>query len=67
MIAPCKGCETRTAVCHATCEAYKEWNAEQAKMREASRPTRLGTKDYNDYQVSKWAKYKHDTRSRKER
>jgi len=24
-IAPCKGCSDRTATCHGTCQAYREW------------------------------------------
>lgn len=32
-ICPCKGCDSRTAVCHGKCKEYTEWRKEYDKMR----------------------------------
>ena len=34
-VCPCAVCEERFVGCHAQCEAYKDWDAEQWKRREA--------------------------------
>ena len=35
MTCPCGVCEERFVGCHAKCEAYKAWDAERWKKREA--------------------------------
>lgn len=30
---PCRNCEERSAECHSTCERYKEWSAEERKVK----------------------------------
>lgn len=35
MTCPCAVCEERFVGCHAECEAYKAWDAEQWQRREA--------------------------------
>lgn len=32
-VAPCEGCEDRYILCHADCEKYKNYRAEQDKYR----------------------------------
>lgn len=33
MIAPCKGCEERYALCHMECPRYKEYQADRERIR----------------------------------
>lgn len=41
---PCKGCETRSASCHGSCEAYKNWKSERDKVKAAQ--TEQAAADY---------------------
>lgn len=41
---PCKGCETRSAGCHGSCEKYKNWKSERDQMKAAQ--TEQATADY---------------------
>ena len=34
MMSPCKGCATRHPTCHADCERYNEWRAEDKRRKE---------------------------------
>lgn len=36
-ICPCKDCNVRHSGCHASCEDYKSWSAEQKKMKDLLR------------------------------
>ena len=45
MINPCKGCADRHEACHATCERYKTWSAEN-DARRAARLKELPQKAY---------------------
>lgn len=53
---PCKGCERRTVHpnCHATCEAYKQFVAEQSSANDNRRR-------YNQY----WDYVKHRNQNKK--
>lgn len=33
MKAPCKGCESRSFLCHEVCEKYQKFNAQQIMLR----------------------------------
>lgn len=33
MKSPCKDCRSRTITCHAHCELYIDWQAEQARLK----------------------------------
>lgn len=33
LVCPCKGCQKRHETCHGSCEQYKNWDAEQKKLK----------------------------------
>lgn len=43
-ISPCKGCETRIAGCHGSCERYKNWKSERDQRKAAQ--AEQATADY---------------------
>lgn len=43
-ISPCKGCETRIAGCHGSCEKYQNWKSE--RDRQKTEQTKQATADY---------------------
>lgn len=43
-VSPCKGCETRSAGCHGSCEAYKNWKSERDEIKAAQ--TKQSTAEY---------------------
>jgi len=56
MTCPCGVCEERFAGCHAECDAYKLWNAEQAVKRDKMNIQRYKDKLINDMKAASIAK-----------
>lgn len=54
---PCKGCQppTRSAECHATCEAYANFVKETSSIREQAWQDSLGRREYAAYASRKFA------------
>lgn len=61
-ICPCKGCETREAGCHSSCESYQGWKSERDKMKAAQ--TEQAAADYR-FRNYRQAVYDRNERIRK--
>lgn len=61
MSAPCKDCEERHHNCHAHCEEYKAYNAENTKRCAENR--RIN--NLKEYQRDRYARYQKKTKGRK--
>lgn len=49
LVAPCKECKEHRQNCHAICEIYKEWKAEDDKRKEEFKKKKRETGDYIAY------------------
>ena len=62
--APCKGCNDRTAVCHAVCERYRKWQSDHAAEVQSLRSTRSPGILADSYAIDKMRKIKKKRRRR---
>lgn len=65
MNAPCVDCQTRYVGCHANCDRYKAWKAEQMTDAERVRKDKRRNSMLNAYTVTEMAR--NTRKKRKER
>lgn len=47
---PCRYCQERVVGCHSSCQKYKDYSAENSRLKEEEKKRKIGRGNVTDYQ-----------------